>query len=178
MATPFRAGVSAAQLRNLLDYDQETGLFTWKFRPELRKEVNTRFAGKPAGCITKYSRQKQYHSIRVNDVLYLSHRIAWAYVHGEWPELGIDHIDGNGLNNRITNLRLATQSENVSNRAKQTNNTSGFKGISPHGKKWRVRIKQGSTHVLRAFYDLEEAKAWHREMEALIQGNFAYKNKA
>jgi hypothetical protein len=173
MAKPFRAGVSAAQLRNVLDYDQETGLFTWKYRPDTRKEVNSRFAGKPAGCITTFSRGKQYHTIRVNDVLYLSHRLAWLYVHGEWPDKEIDHVDGDGLNNKIANLRLATHTENMINKTKQRNSESGLKGISRHGHKWRVRIKRGSTQVLRAFSDLEEAKTWHAEMEKLIHGEFA-----
>ena len=58
-----------------------------------------------------------------------AHSLAWLYVHGEWPENEIDHIDGNGLNNRIDNLREVTTGENKRNKRLQKNNTSKCVGI-------------------------------------------------
>jgi hypothetical protein len=69
-----------------------------------------------------------------------AHRVAWLLMIGEWPAMGIDHIDGDGTNNRWSNLRLATQSQNLMNRKMQDNNTSGFKGVTRHGTYWRAQI--------------------------------------
>lgn len=171
-AKPLRAGVSADRIREVLDYNPETGAFTWRHVPGRKNS----YAGKDAGSLAIFAGGKPYLSIRVDDILYLSHRLAWVHFHGVWPTAGVDHIDGNGLNNAITNLREATQAQNLLNRIHQSNSESGLKGISKHGNKWRVRIKNGSTNVLKAFYDLEEAKAWHTEMEKLIHGEFAPKD--
>lgn len=173
---PFRAGVSAGHIREVLDYDPGTGAFIWKHRPDCSNTRNTRFAGKAAGSIAIYS-GKEYLTIRIDGVLYLAHRLAWVYVHGVWPTMTIDHQDGNGLNNRIDNLREATQQQQRLNSQFQTNSKSGFKGISPHGNKWRCRIQNGSTKMLRAFDDLEEAKAWYAEAQKLIHGEFAVSNR-
>ena len=84
-----------------------------------------------------------YLSCLINKKLYLNHRIVFAIHHGNFPERGmtVDHIDGNKLNNKIENLRIATYSQNLSNKISY-NNTSGAKGVvwNPLNKNWRVRI--------------------------------------
>ena len=77
---------------------------------------------------------------------------------GEWPEYTIDHEDRNGLNNKWSNLRLATNSENSANRNKRYNNQSGFKGVSKNGNKWAARVtKDGETIYLGSYSSKEEA---------------------
>lgn len=123
MKTELR-GLSVRRLRRLLDYNPETGVFRWKPNPKHRLTWNTRFAGSIAGTINK-----RYREIGIDDQKYLAHRLAWFYVNGRWPKL-IDHIDMNGHNNAIRNLREATHSTNKANRRAPANNSSGYKGVS------------------------------------------------
>lgn len=95
------------------------------------------------------------------------HRVLWALAYGDWPGEEVDHIDGNRLNNRIDNLRLASASENHRNQKRSTNNTSGVTGVSwykPYGK-WRTTISVGggrSKH-LGYFDNIEDAAAaWEK----------------
>jgi hypothetical protein len=84
-----------------------------------------------------------YLTCAINKKLYLNHRVIFAIHHGNFPNRGmtVDHIDGNKLNNKIENLRLATYSQNLSNKTSH-NNTSGAKGVvwNPANQNWRVRI--------------------------------------
>lgn len=118
------------KLKELLYYDPETGIFTWKERQWLtgkQKAFNTRFAGKEAGCFSGYG----YKVIRLDDVLYFSHRLAWLYMYGTFPALQIDHIDNNRENNKLLNLRKATNGQNSQNLkfAKKSNKSSGLLGV-------------------------------------------------
>lgn len=74
--------------------------------------------------------------------------------------LEVDHINGNGLDNRRSNLRLATKAQNQANRRPSRTNTSGFKGVSPHAqvRKWKAEIRvAGVRHYLGLFNSPEEA---------------------
>lgn len=128
--------LTQAELKRLLHYDPETGVFTWRVRMSDRIR-----AGQVAGCL---STQGQNILVRVHGKLYQAHRLAWLYVHGRFPPEGLDHINGVRNDNRITNLRLADQSENLQNRRKPpSNNTSGFLGVGFHKRsnRWRAYIK-------------------------------------
>jgi hypothetical protein len=94
--------LTAERLREILGYDPETGLFTRLVRTGRIR------AGEVAG--TAHSRG--YRSIVIDGRVYLSHRLAWLYVHGEWPPEQIDHINRNRADNRLVNLRAAKQSQN------------------------------------------------------------------
>jgi hypothetical protein len=105
-------------LRQLLDYDPISGLFTWKRRPlsmfpseRIGNAWNARYSGKAAGNTDRHG----YRRIHVQYRLCWAHRLAWLYVHGVAPQppFEIDHIDGKKWNNRIANLRLVTRSDNV-----------------------------------------------------------------
>ena len=110
-------------MKEVLDYNLENGVFTWKISPVPRVKV-----GAIAGCLRKDGRW----GIIYRKKAYLSHRLVWLYVYGEFPEKesDIDHIDRNPLNNRISNLRKCSRSENTRNTRLRSNNTSGFKGVS------------------------------------------------
>ncbi len=83
-----------------------------------------------------------------------------------FPPFHIDHRNGNGLDNRRRNLRPCTHSQNLSNRGKQRNNTSGFKGVCQHGKKWRAKIWVDRRQIHLGYFN-------HKHNAAL-----AYKNAA
>ena len=91
----------------------------------------------------------------------------------------VDHIDGNGLNNVRDNLRICSRQENLFNRAPQSNNTSGYKGVSwmSSRNKWHVRIKaMGKDHYIGLFADLEEAARAYDDAAKKLHGEFAYLN--
>jgi hypothetical protein len=110
----------------LLDYDPDTGVFRW------REGNCRRSAGDVAGNLMHDGR---YERIGIGGRSYLSHRLAWFYVYGEWPK-EIDHINRNKRDNRIANLRAVTRKENQLNRGLNKNNTSGVKGVMAAQGKW------------------------------------------
>lgn len=115
-------------LKECLDYNPDTGIFTRKTRPDL-KILGTKRNG--------------YLLIRVNRKLYSQHRLAWFYIHGYMPENYIDHINGIKSDNRISNLRQATGSENNQNMKQPSkNNKLGFLGVgfSKRNKAFTARI--------------------------------------
>lgn len=96
----------------------------------------------------------------VDGVLYYAHRLAWLHHHGEWPAEQLDHINGDRQDNRIANLRLASQLENHQNRKLQRNNVSGHPGVYFEKGRWRARIKvQQKYRHLGTFDTFEEARA-------------------
>jgi HNH endonuclease/AP2 domain len=108
------------RLREILHYDPATGLFTWRVCRHHRTKI-----GAIAGCITN-----GYGIIVLDGSIYKMHRLAWAYTYGHWPKNDIDHIDGNGTNNRLLNLRDATRSMNCQNQKRaQKNNKTGLLGV-------------------------------------------------
>lgn len=136
--------ITQRDLKEILGYDPETGIFIWKKQLAPRGKV-----GSVAGCPDKNGRCAGRVSIRIHGKLYLAHRLAWFYVYGEWPKL-IDHIDGNPSNNRISNLRLATNAQNGWNSGPRSHNTSGFKGVRYDAtrKKWSARLCVNGEFVL------------------------------
>lgn len=129
--------VTFERLTELLAYDEDVGVFTWL---ETRGRVN---AGDTAGYFDFIN---GYIVIRVDRLLYPAHRLAWLYVYGVWPPYGVDHKDMVKTNNRITNLREATQSQNNANTRKRKNSQSCWKGIRYHKRDrlWQARVKDVS----------------------------------
>lgn len=87
----------------------------------------------------------------------------------------VDHIDGNGLNNRRSNLRVASRSENLRNHGMRPNNTSGFKGVSWHNtsEKWQVHIRvDGKQKMLGLFADIQDAAAAYAKASKELHGEF------
>ena len=157
-------------LREILHYDPETGVFTWKVR-----RGNRAIPGAQAGSKST-NKPKQRLSIRINGKSYFNHRLAWLYMTGEWPALEIDHIDTDSLNNRWNNLRLATTSQNQANRGPQKNNKSGFKGVywHPSHAAWRAAVRfKGRKIILGEFRTPEDAHAAYCTKVAELYGEFA-----
>lgn len=101
-----------------------------------------------------------------------------SYVKGTPPKgMTYDHIDGNGLNNQKENLRLATKSQNQANARKRKDNTSGFKGVIPSGRKWRAQISYlGNKICIGTFLTAEEAAKGYDIKAKELFGEFASLN--
>lgn len=122
----MKYGLSQNYLKELLYYNQSTGVFTWKPRPKQRPQWNARYAGATAGSLDTNG----YLRITINGSRYSAHRLAWLYITGSWPTNEIDHIDTDKTNNRIANLRDVGKSENQQNkRTAQRNSGTGFLGV-------------------------------------------------
>ena len=167
--------ITQEQLKQLMHYDPLTGVFTWLERPvdlcaleRVWKMWNTRYSGKEAGTLDISG----YSHIQIMSKNYNAHRLAWLYVFNEWP-VEIDHINHIKNDNRIENLRAATNSLNSKNRGMQKNNESGFNGISFYKprNKWRARVKLKGKDVHLGYFD-EIKSAIKARDEANIKYNF------
>lgn len=154
------------RVREVLDYDPETGFFTWK--------VRLQNSAPPVGSVAcNVMPPYGYIRIGIDGEVFLAHRLAWFYVHGEWPAL-IDHIDRNTSNNRISNLRPATQSQNHQNQGPSRRNTSGVKGVSwdKCRGKWKLHIGVERKTTQARFNTKEEAIAARKRAEEKYFGEF------
>lgn len=159
--------ITADYVRSILDYDPETGVLTWRERADMRPQWNAKYAGKRAGCQAK-GRRTCYRHIKIDGRKYREHRVCYLHYHGQWPDAEIDHVDGDGLNNRIKNLRGVSRAENMRNQRKYLNNTSGVNGVVWHRqkKKWEVRIwANGCQKHLGYFDGIEDAASARTEVE-------------
>lgn len=141
-----------------VQYDPLTGIFTRN--------------GKVAGTLHGAG----YIQIKVDGRLYLAHRLAWMMFHGRSPSGQIDHINGDKSDNRIANLREATGSQNLRNRGKPKNNTSGFKGVSWNSgrRAWLATIhRKGSNKNLGYFATREAASDAYNRAALKYHGEFA-----
>jgi hypothetical protein len=116
-----RSKLTAERLRELLRYDAETGV--WTARTSAHK--GRWKAGRIAGAVLNTG----YRYINVDGQLYLSSRLAFLYMTGEWPAEEVDHKDTDRSNDRWLNLRPATHAENMRNASISRNNKSGLKGV-------------------------------------------------
>lgn len=155
---------SVGRLKQMLEYDPETGHFTRK----------TSYPGAfQAGDRAGTNSPQRYRSIMIDRVIYLEHKLAWLYVHGVWPEM-VDHKSGDGKDNRLENLRLATRLENCQNRKRNDNNKSGFKGVYKAKGRWRAAIKVDRARIdLGYFRTPEQAHAAYVAAAQKYHGEFA-----
>lgn len=170
--------ISQELLKELLNYNPETGVFTWLARgdkyfqsPLAAKSWNNRFAGKEAGTSHSNSTSRtRYVSITLFQKQYRAHRLAWLYVYGESPRYKIDHINGDGADNRIANLRDVTDSVSAKNMPMLKRNKSGVTGIHwcKITEKWCAMIHSGKTKNLGYFSDKFEAICARKSAEARL----------
>lgn len=117
-----------------------------------------------------------YRNVHFQGRLCLEHRVIWFLYYGVWPKSEIDHINGDRGDNRITNLRLATRSENGQNRKMPANNSSGHKGVTwvRSRKMWQAAINTGhKPKFLGRFATREEAAAAYDKAALEHHGEFA-----
>lgn len=167
MSSKKKLSFTVEWLRENLDFNPETGVFSWK------KSGYGRTVGKPIGEGPRAD-GTEYLMMRINGQLLYAHRVAWLYMTGEWPDGVIDHIDGNRTNNAIANLRVATHAQNSARR--KTNRLIGpSRGVVPHQSGYVARIHHGGKrHYLGYFTNPEEAKAAYEAKAKELHGEFAH----
>ena len=162
--------LTVAQLKEVLAYDPETGDFRWLPRPG-NAPFNARSAGKLAG-----HRAGDYWRIRFDGRNHAAHRLAWLYVHGRLPKGDVDHRDGNGLNNRIDNLRACkTKSQNRANQRmpQRRDHPVGCCWIESR-KKWQVYIgARGKRVFVGLFTSRDAAERAYVDMAEELHGTFS-----
>lgn len=102
--------------------------------------------------------QHGYIRIELDNRKYMAHRLAWLYMFGKDPDAEIDHINGNRSDNRLANLREAIRSENMQNKGKYRNNSSGLTGVSwsKVRNKWAANIQAGNVQKNLGFFSTKE----------------------
>lgn len=133
--------VTCDLVRETLNYDPSTGEFTWKTSSGRAR------AGSVAG-----TQGTPRCEIRVCGRRYMAHRLAWLYVHGEWPPFEIDHENRDQRDNRISNLRPATHSQNGLNRGDVKTIAPAGVGWYPRTQRWRVRIKVDQKEIALGYF--------------------------
>lgn len=157
--------ITAEELRRILDYDPETGIFRWK--QKICKKVTI---GAIAGHV---DRIWGYRRIRIKNRYYRASRLAFLYIYERWP-IEIDHINHQQDDDRIVNLREATRLENCRNMRGHVDNKSGFKGVTQKRNKWRSTIRADGRQVYLGVYGTkEEAYAAYCEASKKYHGEFS-----
>ena len=155
------------RLRQLLIYEPATGIFYWAIeRPGIKK-------GSRAGTVNPQG----YEQVGIDRIHVLSHRLAWFYMYGEWPEPFIDHINGVRNDNRLSNLRVASRAENSRNYRKQRKSKNRYKGVSYcsfYGKYVANIQANGKRKFLGYFADEEEARSVYVKAAKELHGEFAH----
>lgn len=154
-------------LSQLLVADFEKGKLYWRARPE-RKAFTTRWCGKEA--ITH-----KHESCFMGSILQIrvkAHRVLWAMHTGKWPELTIDHINGDHYDNRIENLREVTQGVNSKNQRLRSTNTSGQMGVcwATRYKIWTCNIKVDGELIFLGNFKVKEDAIAARKVAELKYG--------
>lgn len=159
--------ITQEYLKSILNYDPNTGYFTWKVRL-----ANATLIDGDAG----WSNKDGYTEIQIQGKSYRAGRLAWLYMTGKWPKDEIDHKDLNKSNDKWENLREADRNQNLYNLPTYKNNLLGVKGVGFHraSGKFRARISVDGKHKnLGLFNSIEEAKAAYDKVALARRGEFA-----
>lgn len=167
----LKKSLSAERLRELLNYNPKTGIFTWRASATSRRRMNPYVNREQAGSL----RPNGYRAIRVDYMLYQEHRLAWLYTYGIWPAEHIDHINRNRADNRIANLREASRGQNLANMPIHKDNLSGYKGVSFHKRLgWFARICVNRKHHFLGYHaSAMEAHDAYVAAAKRLRGSFA-----
>lgn len=158
--------LTAALLRDLMKYDETTGLFT------SRVKLNSRW---PAGRTRGGINHDGYRLISIKGRQYMAHRLVWLYVHGCWPDQEVDHINGDKDDNRLANLRLANREQNNRNARIRKDNKSGLKGVHriPSGRYVAAVSFKNKKQYLGVFPTAQEAHQAYEREAVKLHGAFA-----
>ena len=147
MGKPVDDGLTAEYLRAHMTYEPDTGVFRWRVsRPGTAKDSRAGFSVNKA----------KYRAIHIAGRRRMEHRLAWLYVHGTWPKADIDHINGDGQDNRIANLRDVPRKTNSEN---QRAGRAGLMGTTRDAKtgRWKAYICHNYKSIYLGAFDTEEA---------------------
>lgn len=172
-------------LLQILAYNPETGLLTNLDRPSelfsserAAKSWRTQYLGKTAGSLIAHG-GNTYCQVEIFNIKYVAHRIIWKMYYREDPPETLDHIDGDGTNNRISNLRKASVAQNAWNCGKSSRNKSGYKGVSFNSekKKWRAAIRCNKKDVLIGYYATPESASEAYQKYSISQRGEFHRHK-
>lgn len=157
--------LTVERLKEVLIYNKDTGVFV--------RNTATRghYEGSIAGCVGR----RGYIQICIDKKQYRANRLAWLYMTGEFPELYVDHINGDTSDNRWENLRLANASQNVMNSSLHKEGTStNIKGIyvDKNGS-IHAQVVKDAVRFRKIFREMSEAIAWVQEIRLNLHGEFA-----
>lgn len=158
--------MNIGDLKRQLRYDPNEGHLYW-IEPRKGRQRH-----RPAGTVTSSG----YIGVMVGPKRYYAHRLCWAIAHGSWPIDQIDHVNGNKADNRLANLREASNAQNGKNLKLSSANTSGVTGVvfCKETGRWRSIIKvDGKTIHLGRWPTIEQATKARREAEAVHFGQWA-----
>jgi len=133
------------RFNNAFRYDAGTGKIYWKVSPRY---------GVMEGDVAGHKGPQEYWTIKLRDVSYRAHRVAWLLYYGKWPSKQIDHINGIRDDNRICNLRDISQRENCCNRVEHRNGNKV--GASFSQNRWRSHITINDKMYNLGHYDTQE----------------------
>ena len=166
----MRPEFSLELLKAFVTYYPETGRFFWndyvdikwfahsKWPEGTHKMFITKFCGKEAFIREHHS---GYYHGTISGKDEATHRLAWYYVHGKFPNGEIDHINGIKKDNRIVNLRDVPRSVNSKNQKRRKNNKSGYTGVTKiHDSKWRGKVTDNYKDYILYFKTKAEAIEW------------------
>jgi len=158
----YNNSLTQASLKEVLFYDSETGIFTWK------KHTYKNRIGVVAGGVNSLG----YINIVVNKKSLLVHRLAWLYIFGNFPKETIDHINMNKSDNRLCNLREASSSQNAMNRHHRLGPT-GRRGVAQRGDKYAAYLMKNKEHIYIGTYDtIDEAGEAYDKKAVEVFGEF------
>lgn len=157
--------LTATRLRDLLEYEAETGVFRWRKSPTPRIKAG-QIAGSPD--------REGYIRISIDRRLHKASRLAFLYQTGDWPREEVDHRNGVAGDDRWSNLRETSRTLNALNRSKKANNTSGYKGVTRCGNKWKAQIQAHKrVHYLGLFASPAAAHAAYLVAAKRLHGEYA-----
>ena len=163
--------LTAERVRDLLDYNPETGDLIWIYPQSVRVSLGDIAGARHRGGQAKSDR----FNIGIDGVRYLAHRVIWLWMTGKWPEHEIDHKDQDGANNRWNNLREATKFQNAKNISLTKRNSSGVKGayFETRSGRYVAEIRVDNKKIWLGKYDTaEEAGRAYRAGVAKYHGEF------